>query len=1243
MLRPPGDLPPSSQAEPARAQCLGKAQHAAAETLAAHFDDVKSALHALEKVDELLHAKGAAAAAASSPPPSRPRPPEVKRPSLRFAEAVEELPPTIAITSPGSERGQSPPPSLGALMAEESTDTQAATTRLSASAQSSLLSSRVMSPQALELKQHFSMHTLEEGFAGATKSTKEELQTIYDRTLMWDLAMVFPNPDWRPEVEHGCDPVEHWDGICSCDARCQHTVAHWLLSLLQAVFTWEPPNLSLILSGVTESQAMKFYQQSLRGGTMGSSAHEDIFKNAFSTLQEYIPPYASHRTPLDGCRSFDRRDSLVSDGQDSEDNAAHPRDPKRIPRRVSHGDTFKRKKEEGFDESGTHGYFVTYDYSENGTEGCKDMLSLVRTTIISKLVGLGFVVEQVFSSDYKYIYALVGGPEETFQHLAHALQWPLLVDLQQANEASFEPHDAFCRPFSHSCRHHQEEEPSSAPRKAASRLPSRAAPSRSSEVSPMPRQGGLSPAAASDQQLEAYARYQRLRAANPQQSAAEILARVNGGATVVAEHTRGEASGGEGRLKSFWEVLGMDAPPCGVRAAYRLDESHPLQWHTYPAQTISGLRSKSILSRTDRIRLIMRSIEREVSVARLEHRGFLVDTVPLPHAPTAVQTSGMVTTIRDTLSHFVDLANKEIHQLLVLQKTGDAAPFHNVMELYFTFVKHLAKRLAPAAAFGLIVLAVASFLPSSILVLCFLQSVFLIAWGTMWLTSWTHIEDQLLLRWGILSRDRKHFSKGPLRFDHRFVQRRCPISGKDEPHLGATRRYTACSIFCTSLLVVGQLVLVWFILSLRPRIHKHLYVAAIKYNVSQNVVALVNAIVILTINAAIRSISMALTKREKHRNQKSFVYSYTIKAVVLQLINSYASLIYVAFFMDAANELVAGGTNALCEYDTSGGSNAVMDFFWWTFPSGDCSLTLLNRNFAVLLLVFIGKNAVEIGAPEVQIRLAKYLQKHSAMHRRRQAVMPVGPVAPHSGSASSSGSGSQMMMRLGSPHARSAGVGLGGRDFVAELDTLMLEPRFGKPDYSHVGPVEDYSELAVMLGFLLFFSVTFPIAGLVSFVSCFVEARVDALKFRRLARQPVPSSISGIGVWDDILNGLIWTAVGVNAAFLVWPLGIGKTGIVHKLFGGHSLGAELIQWIVLCGIFAAVRLSLLKAMHARPWHLEVIDSCMRQAAGPSWSRYVDSSIGLSERLDLHSLSCKANGFCDYYVRQPFEGQFPAAA
>jgi anoctamin-10/anoctamin-7 len=135
---------------------------------------------------------------------------------------------------------------------------------------------------------------------------------------------------------------------------------------------------------------------------------------------------------------------------------------------------------------------------------------------------------------------------------------------------------------------------------------------------------------------------------------------------------------------------------------------------------------------------------------------------------------------------------------------------------------------------------------------------------------------------------------------------------------------------------------------------------------------------------------------------------------------------------------------------------------------------------------------------------------------------------------------------------------------VRELSEV--EKNFIQDEY-HVmmGPFNDYAEAAIQYGYTTMFVAAFPLAAFMSFVSNYIELRVDAWKLCQQSRRPEPRSAEDIGTWQSILELISLAAVLSNSAMVAYTgtYAVNNTWTERAwIFVGMSWGIIVLKYII---------------------------------------------------------------------------------
>lgn len=87
---------------------------------------------------------------------------------------------------------------------------------------------------------------------------------------------------------------------------------------------------------------------------------------------------------------------------------------------------------------------------------------------------------------------------------------------------------------------------------------------------------------------------------------------------------------------------------------------------------------------------------------------------------------------------------------------------------------------------------------------------------------------------------------------------------------------------------------------------------------------------------------------------------------------------------------------------------------------------------------------------------------------------------------------------------------------------------------SHITFLDEYLEVVMNHGYIVFFCVAFPLGPLIYWVYNLAELKADGYKFLYLCKRPFPERAGGIGVWNDVMNALAVVGVICNIGLMVF-------------------------------------------------------------------------------------------------------------
>ncbi|CAL8090502.1 unnamed protein product [Orchesella dallaii] len=234
--------------------------------------------------------------------------------------------------------------------------------------------------------------------------------------------------------------------------------------------------------------------------------------------------------------------------------------------------------------------------------------------------------------------------------------------------------------------------------------------------------------------------------------------------------------------------------------------------------------------------------------------------------------------------------------------------------------------------------------------------------------------------------------------------------------------------------------------------------------------AFLNLTFIMLFGRIYQRLAERLTEMEFPRTPQEFEASYSLKIYLLEFMNNYSSIFYVAFFKGAF----------------TGAPNRYIRVFG----------KLRQEELAVIM---IGKQAKSMIFEAFVPVARRFINR--ASQRLKVATTPTDDTLAPSRKASKSA------------------LPQWARDYdLLQWGTYSL--------------TDEYLEMVLQFGFLTIFVSAFPLAPLFALINNIFELRVDATKMLTHYRRPVGIRVKDIGVWSDIINGIVKVSVISNACII---------------------------------------------------------------------------------------------------------------
>ncbi|KAH8256409.1 hypothetical protein KR032_006344 [Drosophila birchii] len=352
-------------------------------------------------------------------------------------------------------------------------------------------------------------------------------------------------------------------------------------------------------------------------------------------------------------------------------------------------------------------------------------------------------------------------------------------------------------------------------------------------------------------------------------------------------------------------------------------------------------------------------------------------------------------------------------------------------------------------------------------------AVFMSFWATLFLELWKRYSAEITHRWDLTGFDVHEEHPRPqylARLEHIPPTRVDYVTNIKEPTVPFWRMKLPATVFSFS--VVLLLIALAFVALLAVVVYRMSMLAALKVGASPMTTS--SAIVLATASAAFVNLCLLyilnymynhlaeyLTELEMWRTQTQFDDSLTLKIYLLQFVNYYASIFYIAFFK---GKFVGH----------PGQYNKLFDYRQEECSSGGCLTELCIQ----LAIIMVGKQAFNT-----------ILEVYLPMFWRKVLAIQVGLSRLFNNTPNPDKTKDERWMR----------------------DFKLL-------DWGARGLFPEYLEMVLQYGFVTIFVAAFPLAPFFALLNNILEMRLDAKKLLTHHKRPVSQRVRDIGVWYRILD-----------------------------------------------------------------------------------------------------------------------------
>lgn len=358
-------------------------------------------------------------------------------------------------------------------------------------------------------------------------------------------------------------------------------------------------------------------------------------------------------------------------------------------------------------------------------------------------------------------------------------------------------------------------------------------------------------------------------------------------------------------------------------------------------------------------------------------------------------------------------------------------------------------------------------------------AIFVALWATIFIELWKRKQAVLGWEWHLDDADSVSEIVNPEYEAKATVYKLNPVTMKYEPYVPIWEKvvrtsgansvvlFMLCLVICTVFGIIAYRIILVALLSRhrewRPLAHITTAISA----------SILNLVIILLMNRVYSRIATRLTDIERPRTQREYEDGYTFKMFLFTFLNTYSSLIYIAFFKGRFS-------------GTPGDPGTLLGYSLDTCEGG-----CLYEVCVQLAIVMVGKQVIsniqEIGQPLVMNWWRSWRRSSRTESHGDQRVTPARWEADYE---------------------------------LQEWTTLSL--------------FDEYLEMAIQFGFVTLFVAAFPLAPLFALLNNIVEIRLDAYKYTSQLRRPLAQRVPNIGAWQVILKGVSVFAVICNAFLIAY-------------------------------------------------------------------------------------------------------------
>ncbi|CAF1336768.1 unnamed protein product [Adineta ricciae] len=450
-----------------------------------------------------------------------------------------------------------------------------------------------------------------------------------------------------------------------------------------------------------------------------------------------------------------------------------------------------------------------------------------------------------------------------------------------------------------------------------------------------------------------------------------------------------------------------------------------------------------------------------------------------------------------------------------------------------------------------------------------------IIWATGFLILWRRRQAELAYQWNTLDMEQLE----DIRPTYKGQLRHSPVTNKLEPHYPSWKRllfrlFVTIPMIMINIILVSCLILL--IIRFQSWIDRQLKAGQLPrlMSLTELLPKILLALVTTAFSDIYKRVCRWLTERENYREQRVHDDQMIAKLFACSCVNSYFSVFYIAFFthkyIRLSHQLV---------------TIFVMKQFWGNIKEAIVPYIISNARLSVLIQMSKKERARYAERKDLNKELKRILDEWNNSNMTYAANRTE----------------NHEYTRQAVDDTLTDNT-LNRRDSTPSFETLSLsqaEIECSQPKWPDL--YDDYLEMVVQFGYIIFLSTLFPLAAFFSLLNNILEIRTDAFKLCMIYQRPFSQRVKDIGHWQKIMEYMIVAAVIINCVFC------SIRGVFRRLMPDLPFAAEI--FLLVC----IEHLLLLLCQIIR----SSIDSV------PYWIQIQKSRMEYRRREALQKLECDA--------------------